>query len=58
MTSLGLNTYASATIDKASEVRKLLKEKDATIRELQDNMARAQFFISFLEQENKKLKDK
>ena len=41
------------------EVSKLIiKEKDAMIKELHDNMAKAQFVISFLEQENKQLKDK
>ena len=36
------------------EASKLIfKEKDAQIRELQTNLDRAQFVISFLEQENK-----
>ena len=35
-----------------------IKEKYAKIEDLQHNLARAQFFISFLEQENKQLRDK
>ena len=36
----------------------LLKEKEAHIHMLNDNLARARYIISYLEQENKQLEDK
>ena len=33
-------------------LERVIKDKDAKIKELQDNLAREKIFISFLEQEN------
>ena len=39
-------------------IERIIKDKYAQIKELQDNLARANFIISFLEQENNQLKEK
>lgn len=44
--------------DEPSNSQQIIKEKDSQIKELMDNVARARFVISFLEQENNKLKAK
>ena len=44
------------TENEPSNMQHTIKEKYSQIRELMDNMARARFVISFLEQENNQLK--
>ena len=44
--------------EEHENLERIIKEKYSHIKELQDNLSRANFIISFLEQENNQLKDK
>ena len=44
--------------DEHENLERIIKDKDALIKELQDNLAKENFIISFLEQENHQFKEK